>query len=196
ALLRRGFQPEAFREMAITSGLTKTDIVVGWENLEGINRKIIDPLARRAMVVVDPVKISIEGGPARKSAELPVHPDFPKRRVRKVPVELGSIWISREDWEDLNRAEFRLIGLGNIVLEGKKARWTGDKIVRGMQKIQWVSEPHIPVRILRPLLEAKGLGEPGLGKLKVGSLVQMERVGFGRIDRIAGKEVTVVFAHR
>jgi len=195
ALLRRGFQPEAFREMAITTGLTKTDIVVGWENLEGINRKIIDPLANRVMVVTEPVRISITGAPKKKIAELPVHPDFPERGKRRIPVDIKSIWISEEDRKALDGREFRLIGLGNVILEGDRAEWTGDRIVKGMQKIQWVSRPHLQVRILKPLLEVRGLGEPGIGKFRTGSLVQMERVGFGRIDKI-GKEVTIVFAHK
>lgn len=61
SLFRRGFQPEAFFSFAEQTGLSKTDIVIGIENLEGHNKKIIDKMANRYMVVIDPIKLSVSG---------------------------------------------------------------------------------------------------------------------------------------
>jgi hypothetical protein len=65
-----------------------------------------------------------------------------------------------------------------------------------MQKVHWVSEPNIRVKIVTPEKTIKGLGEPNLARLKPGALIQMERMGFGRIDKISQKEVVIFFAHK
>jgi hypothetical protein len=40
-----------------------------------------------------------------------------------------------------------------------------------------------------------GIAEPEIKKLKVGNMLQMERIGFGRVEG-RGREVRIVFAHR
>jgi glutamyl-tRNA synthetase len=214
ALLRRGFLPDMFRQLAENTGLSKNDIRLGWENIEGINRKLIDPAANRYMVVAEPVRISMRSSPALKRAEELLHPDFPERGKKKIPVNPGSIWISGDDFKGLNDKVFRLKGLGNIHLRGKEGYYTGNEIERDMQKIQWVSEPNVRVKIVTPEKTIGGLGEPNLARLKPGDLIQMERLGFGRVDRVemkkegatgAGRrsrrlqskiEVTIFFAHK
>jgi glutamyl-tRNA synthetase len=196
ALLRRGFLPGMFRQLAENTGLSKNDIRVGWENIEGINRKLADPAANRYMVVADPVKVSVKSSPAIKKAEEALHPDFPERGKKKIPVNLQGIYISGGDFRGLNDRVFRLKGLGNIHLRGREGYYTGNDIEKGMQKIQWVSEPNVKVKIVTPEKTIKGLGEPGLGKLKPGTLIQMERVGFGRVDKVSPKEVVIYFAHK
>jgi glutamyl-tRNA synthetase len=196
ALLRRGFLPEMFRQLAENTGLSKNDIRLGWENIEGINRKAIDPAANRYMVVTEPVKISLKSSPAIKHVQEPLHPDFPERGKKKIPVNTQSVWISGQDFANLNDRVFRLKGLGNIHLRGKEGYYTGNEVVREMQKVQWVSEPNVKVKVVTPEKVLKGLGEPDLAKLKPGALIQMERLGFGRIDKVTPKEVVVYFAHK
>jgi glutamyl-tRNA synthetase len=41
-----------------------------------------------------------------------------------------------------------------------------------------------------------GYGEREIGLLKEGEIVQFERFGFVRVDRIDPNEVTVIFAHK
>jgi glutamyl-tRNA synthetase len=196
SLVRRGFLPEMFRQLAINTGLSKNDIRIGWENVEGINKKFIDPIANRYMVVMEPVKISIRGGPGIKEAEEAFHPDFPERGKKKIPVREQDIWISGEDFRSLSGKEFRLKGLGNIHLRGNEGYYTGNAIVREMQKVQWVSEPHVRIRVVMPERTLEGIGEPSMAKLKSGDLIQMERIGFGRVDTADQKEVAVFFAHK
>jgi glutamyl-tRNA synthetase len=196
ALLRRGFLPDMFKNLAENTGLSKNDIRLGWENMEGINRKIIDPIANRYMVVAEPVKISMKSAPLITHAKEPLHPDFPERGRKKIPVRLESIWISGEDFSNLNDKVFRLKGLGNVHLRGKEGYYTGNEIAKEMQKVQWVSEPNVRVKIVTPEKTLKGLGEPALAKLRPGDLIQMERMGFGRVDRVSPKEVVIFFAHK
>jgi glutamyl-tRNA synthetase len=195
ALLRRGFQPEAFKQCAISCGLSKNDILLSWENLEGYNRKIIDSIANRYMVVINPVKIQIEGGPKIKNVSEYLHPDFPQRGKRDIPVNKDAIYISKEDFEKLKNKEIRLIGLFNIKLD-KKSTYTGNKIIKEMQKIQWVSEPCVRVKIVKPDCTLNGFGEKSMELLKINDIIQMERVGFGRVDEKGIGKITIYFAHK
>jgi glutamyl-tRNA synthetase len=195
ALLRRGFQPEALRKFALTTGLTKTDIKVGWENIEGINRKLVDSLSNRFMVVCDPERISVRQAPVIREAHEDLHPDFPARGRKTMPVDLNRIYVSGNDWRRLQGKTIRLKGLGNIKL-GKTSEYAGNSIVSAMPKIQWVSEPNVDVELFTPKGRLKCLGEANLKKLKPGTLIQMERVGFGRVDSVSSKKVVVYFAHR
>ncbi len=195
ALLRRGFQPEALMKFALTTGLTKSDIRVGWENIEGINRKLIDPLSNRFMVVCDPERITVKHAPVLREAHEDLHPDFPARGKKTMPVDLNRIHVSCADFKRLSGKTIRLKGLGNIRL-GKASEYAGNDLVPGMPKIQWVSEPNVDVELLTPKGKMACIGEANLRKLKPGTLIQMERVGFGRVDSVSGKKVVVYFAHK
>jgi glutamyl-tRNA synthetase len=195
SLLRRGFHPKALQGYGIQLSLTKTDVTLDWEKLETINRKVIDPIANRYMVVIDPVRISIESSPEIREIFENLHPDFPKRGKKKIYVNSKAIYISKEDFEGFKQKIIRLKGLFNISL-GRKPRYIGDDLIRDMPKIQWVSEPNINVKIVKPNGILEGLGEPEMNSLKVGELIQMERIGFGRIDSKNKNEITVYFAHK
>jgi glutamyl-tRNA synthetase len=192
ALLRRGYQPEAFKQLALQIGLTKTDIKLGWENLDGINRKIVDPVANRYFAVIDPIPIEIKIDV--KEVKQNLHPDFPQRGYREIPVG-KTIYIQKSDFESLKGKQFRLIGLCNIVLKEGIAIVKGKQIVKDMPKIQWVSEQNAKIKIIKPGHILTGLAEPDIAKCKVGDIVQLERIGFGRIEKI-GKEVVFVWAHK
>jgi len=195
ALLRRGFQPDALRKFATVCSISKTDIRVGWENMEGINRKLIDSLSNRYMVVADPVRISVKGAPPVREAKEDLHPDFPARGKKTMPVDLDEIYLSKEDFSSFRGKTIRLKGLGNIRLD-KISHYENNEIVAGMPKMQWVSKPNMKVEILTPAGKLSGLGEINMKNLKIGALVQMERIGFGRIDDITPKKITVCFAHK
>jgi hypothetical protein len=55
-----------------------------------------------------------------------------------------------------------------------------------------VSGKGIKVRILYPGKEVSALGEEDLKKAKRGEIMQMVRIGFGRVE----KEGVIVFAHK
>jgi len=195
AFLRRGFKPDAMKAIAIQCGLSKNDIELSWENLETQNRKIIDPLANRYMVVVDPVRISIENAPEKKELFEPMHPEFPKRGKKKIMLNHSKIYVSKKDHDDFKGKIIRLKGLYNITL-GRRPRYAGDIIAKDMQKIQWVSEPNVKVRIISKEGLFEGLGEMEMMNLKPNEIIQMERIGFGRVDSNNRKEVVIYFAHK
>ena len=194
AFLRRGFHPKTFEEMAKKCGLSKTDIHLDWENLYGINRKIIDPIANRYMVVVNPVKITI-GNLDKKEIKLQLHPDFPERGERTIPIDFKEIYVSKDDFEKFKNKKIRIIGIGNVVLN-EECEFLGDELKHDIQKIQFVSKPNIKVEILKPDGVLHGLGEPSMKNLKVGDIIQMNRIGFGRIDKKEKNKIVVAFAHK
>jgi len=194
ALLRRGFQPEAFKAAALQCGITKNDIRFSWEILESHNRKIIDPKAKRLMVIIDPIKISVTGLKVKK-IEAQYHPEFPKKGKKIMPVNPREIYISGEDFKNLKNKIFRLKELGNVKLIGKRGKLREDKLDRKMPKIQWVSSPNVKVKIIKPDGVIDAIGENSMKKLRTGDLIQMERVGFGRVDSV-GKTVNVFYTHK
>lgn len=194
AFLRRGFLPETFEALAMKCGLSKNDIRIGWENLEGINRKLLDPKANRYMVVTDPIRIKVEKK-LPKEIKLERHPDFPKRGKKTIPIKAEEIYVSGDDFKKMKGKKTRLIGLGNVRLD-RKSEYIDNRISREIQKIQFVSVPLIPVEILMPDGKVrKGLGEPEMKKLKPGDVIQMNRIGFARVDFV-GKKIKLVFAHK
>jgi glutamyl-tRNA synthetase len=195
ALVRRGFQPQAFRLYAIQVGLTKSDIRLSWDNLESFNRSIIDPEANRYMVVLDPVKLTLRDGPDRPKVFADLHPDYPKRGKKTMPLDRRAVYISRNDWKAFRGKTVRLKNLFNVRIRDRTAHYTGDEVTQAMPKIQWVSRPSVEVKLLMPDRKLRALGEQALRTLKKGQLLQMERLGYGRIDKKA-KEIAIIWTHR
>jgi glutamyl-tRNA synthetase len=195
ALRRRGFLPEAIKEFLISTGITKTEAVFTWDMLESFNRSVIDSIANRYFCVIDPVEIRIKDAPKIKKVRVRLHPDFPRRGFREIPVNIDKIFISREDFKKLKGKEIRLIGLFNIKLD-KIAEFRSKEVIMEMPKIQWVSENNIHVRIVMPDGSMKeGIAEPTIKKLKVDTKIQLVRIGFVRIDKTK-PEFILYFTHK
>ena len=194
ALLRRGYQPQAIRQAVFACGLSKTDITFNIDSLNAENRKLIDKEANRYMVVFEPVRVEV-AGLKEKKAKMQLHPDFPKRGQRSVPVDNERIYVNASDFHEFIGKVVRLKGLCNIKL-GAHTDFIGNEPKAELQKLHWVSEPNIKVILRRPEGSEEGLGEPDIQKAKSGSIIQMERVGFGRVDSVAKGVVTVFWAHK
>lgn len=194
SLQKRGIQPEAIRKFFINMGLSLADVKVPVEILYAENRKLIDAQANRFFVVLDPVMISVNKAKI-KSTKANLHPDFPKRGTRKIPVNVKKIYIERNDFENFHNNEVGLMNLFSVKLR-KNAELTSKDVKYELQKIHWVSEPNVKVKVVIPdgkILNA--LAESAVKKLKVGTIIQMQRVGFARVDKI-GKETVLYFAHK
>lgn len=190
ALKRRGFQPEALREIIVEIGPKPSDITISQENLAAYNRKIIDKTANRYFFIPNPKKIIVKNIKI-KSAKLPLHPDV-KRGWRLF--KIGKVfYIDQEDFINYKGQEVRLKELCNIKL-GEASEYSGAEL-KPVPKIQWVPEHHIPVHVNFPEREIKGYGESNLLKAKVGDVVQFERFGFVRLEKIGKKLAVAVWCH-
>ncbi len=195
ALRRRGFDPEGIKEFLISTGVTKTESMLTWDVLESFNRSIIDPKCNRYFAVFNPVEIKITNTPETKKVNVHLHPDFPKRGFREIPVNSNKIFISKDDFDKFKGKEIRLIGLFNVKLD-KKARFTSKEVEMKMPKIQWVSEKHIPIKIVMSDGSIKeGIAEPEIKKVKVDGNIQLVRLAFCRIDQTK-PELVLYFTHK
>lgn len=206
ALKRRGIVPETIHALAKEMGLSTSEPEIDWSIIEALNRKLIDSRAKRYFFVKDPVKLCVEGAPALQ-VQLKLHPDV-DYGVREI--ETGNIfYVSREDVRD----EFRLKDLFNVKVTERKENeikgvFMGRDLRKELEKIQWVTDKNVNVKILVPhelfingeynpesLEIVEGLAEEAVRELPVGEIIQFERFGFCCIDKI-GEKVTACFAHR
>src|SRR3989338_6741178 len=82
ALRRRGFLPEAIKEFVLSTGLTKTEAVLTWDDLIVHNRRHLDSKCNRYFFVENPNGINIENAP-EQICELKLHPEFADKGTRK-----------------------------------------------------------------------------------------------------------------
>lgn len=191
SLEKRGIQPQAIRKFVVNMGLSLADVNIPVEILYAENRKLIDEKSNRYFAVLNPVMISVKKSKVKSTRAL-LHPDFPKRGNRKIPVNANKIYVERDDFENLHGQEVGLMNLFSIKLN-KNAEVTSKDVKYEIRKIHWVSEPNVKIKIIMPDgKEIKALAEPAIKKLKNGSVVQFPRIGFAKFD----KNMTFYFAHK
>jgi glutamyl-tRNA synthetase len=199
SLRKRGIQPEALRKFVTKMGLSLADVTVPAEILYAENRKIIDSKANRYFAVLNPVEISIKNFSRRREVEVPLHPDFPRRGSRKIPVDNKKIYVEKDDFKKFENKEVGLMNLFSVKL-GKESEITNKKVRIEMQKIHWVSEPNVKIRIVMPNgLIKDAIGEPAMINLHANDLIQIYRTGFFRVDKVEKKSkipVLLYFAHK
>jgi glutamyl-tRNA synthetase len=196
ALKRRGFVPEAIKEFLISTGITKAEAKLEWKVLEAFNRKFIDPVANRYFAVLNPVKISIDNIPEVKEVKAPLHPNFPRRGYKRIPVNKKIIYIEKVD---LKKLKNKIIGLAyfSTVKLNKKSEFVSKKIKSDLQKIQWVSEPNVRIKILMSDGRFKNaIAEPEIKNVKVNQIIQLVRIGFCRVDKKTKREIILYYAHK
>jgi glutamyl-tRNA synthetase len=213
ALRRRGITPEAIRRLIIDVGPKTSDVVLSWENLYAHNRKILDPKANRYFFVHNPIELTVRNIPETFTAKIDLHPDYPERGVREYAVtpegEEGHarFWISREDVDASKvRNVIRLMELFNIRIENVDAYSAeavfSSKSYRQARKvgaplIHWIPiGAGMPCQVVMPdAASVEGIAEKACEQLRPNDVVQFERFGFVRIDRVNTK-LTAYFAHR
>jgi len=210
SLDRRGIDAEAVRKAMLDLGLSIVDIKISMKSVYSENRKLRDAETPRAFFVQDPVWIAAENlDRGLIEAHIPVHPDFPERGLRKIPlhaVDGKSIFGVQQS--DLSRFKlgtlFRLKDMANFTLEKKNppiAHYHSSEVeqVRKVNGpiIHWIPrEGSVPIEMtLVDGSTVMGLAEPGVEKMKVGTFLQFERVGFARIYK-TGDPIQVSFAHK
>jgi len=208
-LKRRGILAESIKEFVLSQGISKSESMVVFENIEAINRKNLDAKAKRYFFVPEPVKLIVEDG-IEKEVELRNHPsiDMGKRKIF-----VGKVfYIPKEDALKIKEGNLiRLKDLYNVKIEKKSSclygKFAGENIIEGIEKIQWVSEDKIELKVIVPLLPFKndefdenslkiinGYAEKNVEKIEDGEIVQFERFGFVKIERRDG--ISGIFSHK
>jgi len=209
-LKRRGILREAIRQFVLSQGISKSEGVVTFDQIEAINRKLLDPIAKRFFFVPSPIKLIVKDAPSIEK-ELRLHPteDLGYRKIKTGKI----FYISKSDASNLREGEIiRLKDLFNVTVEkvGKEieGRFAGMEVRPEYEKIQWVTEDYLPMIIIKPdllfkggkyneesLKEIGGFVERNIEIVKEGEVVQMERFGFVKIERL-GEKPLGIYVHR
>ncbi|MFN2302571.1 MAG: glutamine--tRNA ligase/YqeY domain fusion protein [Anaerolineales bacterium] len=108
---RRGYTPQAIRNLVDITGVSKANSVVDVELLEHVVRDDLNERARRVMAVLDPLKVIIDNYPEDQVEEFDI-PYFPGAQedspTREVPF-CRELYIERSDFmEDPPKKFYRL----------------------------------------------------------------------------------------
>lgn len=213
ALKRRGITPEAIRRMIIDVGPKTSDVILSWENLNAYNRKVLDPIANRYFFVQEAIEITVTNVRKPFVSKLPLHPQHPERGFREYNItpEKGTdackFWVSRPD-VDASKvgSTIRLMELFNIKLEratmySAQASFVSESYedARKLKAplIHWIRiGEDVPCSVVMPNATIiRGAAESACRKLVPDEVVQFERFGFVRMDRV-NNELTAYFAQR
>ncbi|MCJ7720847.1 glutamate--tRNA ligase [Candidatus Bathyarchaeota archaeon] len=211
ALRKRGITAEAIHSLIIDVGPKPQDVVLSWKNLYAHNRKQIDPNAKRYFFVQDPVKLVVDEVPYDFMAQIPLHPDHSDRGVRcfEVKPEKGKavFLISKDDVEGIaSKNAIRFMDLFNfkvkkIEQEVIQAIFLGESYEEakklGAPLIHWIPfDSGFPCEVVMPDASVdKGIAEDACRVLRPNEIVQFQRFGFARVDRV-NEKLTAYFAHR
>lgn len=113
---RRGYPPEAIRDFCERIGVSKAYSVIDFALLEACVRDNLNVNSRRAMAVIDPLKLVIDNYPDDKTEEVEVeyHPDHPEYGSRKVPFG-KELYIEKSDFMIEPIKKYRRLYPGNEV---------------------------------------------------------------------------------
>jgi len=196
SLQRRGIRGEAIVEAMVELGTSTANVDLAVSSLYSKNRDIVDDEADRRFFVRDGVEKTLLGGP--ETAEPPLHPDHEERGVREIPVG-GAVRVEPDDVPP-NGKRVWLKGLGPVRHTRNTFEFTGEDIdvVRegDVDVVHWVpADDCVPLRLRTMDGDERGHAEPGLAGHDVGEMVQFERIGFARIDRLDANDAVAYFAH-
>jgi glutamyl-tRNA synthetase len=198
SLRRRGLQPETIREVMIQVGPKPINATLSWDHIASVNRRIIEPRARRFTFVKDPVNLKVTGIAGDHVVRLPSHPDHPEFGSREYSVTAdkgeAEFIISGDDAEKMRVGGFaRLMGLFNIETtqlgsDEIFARFHSKKHQEARKLdapfVHWLmSGIGIQAHVVMPdASKAQGIAEEECRSLEEGSMIQFERFGFVRVD--------------
>ena len=203
SLKDRGIKPEAIKQFIISLGMRKTNITVPVEALYILNKKLLGDVPRY-FFVEQPEKITIRGTP-ELTAKIPLHPNGKSgNRSYKTTQEF---LISKTDFDLMQNENYRLMHLLNFKSSNVErirprtfsfiSQEPNNKLETKF--IQWLpaTSNNINVEIVMPdATIIKGLGEPELSKLKVGTIIQFERFGFVKLHTKNKDKLQFWFAHK
>jgi glutaminyl-tRNA synthetase len=109
-LRRRGFTPASIRRFITETGLAKAYSIVDYEFLESVIREEMNTRAKRAMVILKPVKVVIENYPIGKIewVDAENNPEDPSAGTHPLPFS-REIYIEEDDFmENPPKKYFRL----------------------------------------------------------------------------------------
>ncbi len=200
-LRRRGILPETIREIIIEVGTKVSDAAISFDNIAALNRKKLDPIAKRLMYVNDYKEFIIDI-PSQITAKIPLRPN--SSDYREITVSPGdTILLNKIDSEEGSLV--RLVELCNVKVEGNKLKFfsysVDDTKKFNAKIIQWVKKSEaINVTVIKAdpdkdLIKEEGKGERAVTDLSINEIIQFVRYGFVRVDSKKEDNITAIYAH-
>jgi len=115
-LRRRGVTPEAIRNFCERIGVAKMNSVVDIALLEHFIREDLNKRTQRVMVVLNPLKITIDNYPQDKVEELDAlnNPEDPNAGIRKIPFS-RQLYIEQDDFRESPPKKFFRLAPGQEI---------------------------------------------------------------------------------
>jgi glutamyl-tRNA synthetase len=189
ALRRRGFLPEAIKNFVISTGMTKSESTLTWDDLIIQNKRILDKTAKRYFFMHDYEKIIVHNAPHRQ-IKLKLHPNNDDYGTRELEVQ-DEFLILKTDLKELKDNEvYRFMDCLNFrkidgvfefdSLDYDKFRSEGKKIMHFLP-----AYGNVDTEILmNDATIIKGVAEHNISDVHVGEVIQFERFGFCRLDAV------------
>lgn len=117
---RRGYTASAIRNFVENAGVSKSDSLIEFANLEHFVREDLKPTAKRVMGVLNPLKVIITNYPEDQSEWLDMdnNQDNPDMGKRQIPFG-REIYVEREDFMEVpEKKYFRLYPGNEVRLKG------------------------------------------------------------------------------
>jgi len=213
ALRKRGIAPEGIKKVIIDVGIKPNDVTLSWETLNAYNRKILDATSNRYFFVANPTELKVTNLPKEFYAKLSLHPEYPNKGIREYNIEptgkekATTFWIAKADTQTVQQGQtIRLMELFNIEITQKTANsitatYTNESYEDARkikaQLIQWIPKgTEYPAEVVQQdATVTEGFAESACKKLKPDQIIQFERYGFVRVDKV-GEKLTVYYAQK
>jgi len=203
AIAKRGIQAEAIRKLMMEIGVKIADSTVSWKKIYGLNRGFLEDKANRYFMVANPHVVEIEGIPdsLKGTVERPLHPDHPDRGMRQLDFE-DMIYLDRNDIPTNPEQVLRVMDAVNITFQDGEAHYHSAGLEEARKAkakiVQWVPlKGVVVIEVVMPdATVVTGYAEHSISSVKGGDVVQLERVGFARLDQINGHILRFYYAHK
>ena len=200
AIGRRGIKAKTIWDLMLEIGIKMSDSAISWKKIYGLNRNNIEKEANRYFFVKNPKKIEITDIPDEYNnmvVEIPFHPDF-DRGNRNLLLS-SKIYVSQDDYND---GTFRLMDGINVNIDKNNVSYDSYSFEDAKSKkariIHWLPlENNLKAKIVMDDASVvEGLCEEDCKNLKVGDIVQFERLGFVRLDEVKDDELIFYYGHK
>lgn len=203
AIARRGIKREAIKELMLEIGVKIADSTVSWKKIYGLNRNLLEEEANRYFAVFPPQKIKIDGLPEKFKGIVKrlKHPDFAERGYRELSFD-GDVYLNLEDVKKNRNKVLRLMDAVNIVIKDENVIFHSSSLEEAREArariVQWVpvSSSLLTEIVMPDASVLSGFAESDCRQIKVDDVIQFERVGFARLDKVEDGKLSFYYAHK